>query len=141
MPISLNQGEALTTLLAALRKDWNPAGIRAALKKASFLGSAAEVAVAACRCAADPAMRTPFLIAEPGPHWQGTTAGTRQAPTMCAAHPAQKAGACPACFKAARPKPANFTLPPRTRPRDWTPEPVVSDLAAVRERADEMEGL
>jgi hypothetical protein len=31
----------------------------------------------------------------------------------------------------------DFTLPPRTRPRDWTPAPVVSDLAQTRARADE----
>jgi hypothetical protein len=103
MPISKSQGEALTALLGTLRKDWNLAGIRAAIRKASLLGSPAEVAIAACRCAAEPTMRTPALIAEPGPHWQGTTAGTRQAPTMCQIHPALKAGGCPECVKAAVP--------------------------------------
>jgi len=114
MPISKSQGEALTALLHQLRKDWGTAGIAAAIRKASLLGSAAEVAVAACRCAADPAMRTPFLIAEPGPHWQGTAAGKRQAPTMCHTHPAHKAGACPVCVKAAVPKPASCVVPRRT---------------------------
>ena len=56
------QGQALVALLGTLRKDWGLAGITAALKKASPLGSAAEVAVAACRCAANEGIRSPSLI-------------------------------------------------------------------------------
>ena len=115
MPLSQSQGQALTALLGTIRKDWGLPGITAALKKASPLGSAAEVAVAACRCAADPDMRTPALIPTPGPHWQGLAAGSRLAPVMCVTHPEQKAGSCKACVKAAVPKPAGFVVPKRDR--------------------------
>jgi len=109
------QGQALVALLGQLRRDWGLAGITAALKKASPLGSAAEVAVAACRCAANLDMRTPALIADPGPHWQGLAAGSRLAPQMCVTHPEQKAGSCAECWAARKPKPANFIMPRRDR--------------------------
>jgi len=115
MPLSQSQGEALTTLLGTIRHDWNAAGIRAALKKASPLGSAAEVAVAACRCAANPDMRTPALIADPGPHWQGLAAGSRLAPQMCVTHPEQKAGSCLECVKAAVPRADLCPVPKRDK--------------------------
>ena len=123
MTLSQSQGQALTTLIHQLRKDWGLAGITAALKKASPLGSAAEVAVAACRCAADPDMRTPGLIPTPGPHWHGLAAGSRLAPVMCVTHPEQKAGSCKACVKAAVPKPAGFVVPKRSKHLvEWVPE-------------------
>jgi len=115
MSLSQSQGQALTALLHTIRRDWGLAGITAALKKASLLGSAAEVAVAACRCAANPDMRTPSLIADPGPHWQGLAAGSRLAPVMCVTHPEQKAGSCPECFKAAVPRPETCVVPRRDR--------------------------
>ena len=108
------QGQALTALLGTIRKDWGLPGITAALKKASPLGSAAEVAGAACRCAANPDMRTPALIADPGPHWHGLAAGSRLAPVMCVTHPEQKAGGCPECVKAAVPRPEDFVVPRRS---------------------------
>jgi len=123
MTLSQSQGQALTALLHTIRKDWGLAGITAALKKASPLGSAAEVAVAACRCAANPDMRTPALIADPGPHWLGLAAGSRLAPQMCVTHPEQKAGACAECFKAAVPRPADFVVPRRDHHLvEWVPE-------------------
>ena len=115
MTLSQSQGQALTALLGTLRKDWGLSGITAALKKASPLGSAADIAVAACRCAANEQIRTPALIAEPGPHWQGLTAGSRLAPVMCQDHPAQKAGGCPECWEARRPPPADFKVPRRDK--------------------------
>jgi len=117
------QGQALVALLGQLRKDWGLAGITAALKKASLLGSAAEVAVAACRCAANPDMRTPALIADPGPHWQGLAAGSRLAPVMCVTHPEQKAGSCAECVKAAVPRADLCPVPRRSKHvHEWTPE-------------------
>jgi len=115
MSLSQSQGQALTALLHTIRRDWGLAGITAALKKASPLGSAAEVAVAACRCAANPDMRTPALIADPGPHWQGLAAGSRLAPQMCVTHPEQKAGSCAECFKAARPRADLCPVPRRSK--------------------------
>jgi len=113
--LSQSQGQALTALLHTIRRDWGLAGITAALKKASLLGSAAEVAVAACRVAANPDMRTPALIGDPGPHWQGLAAGSRLAPQMCVTHPEQKAGACVECFKAAVPRADLCPVPRRDR--------------------------
>ena len=123
MSLSQSQGQALTALLHTIRRDWGLAGITAALKKASLLGSAAEVAVAACRCAANPDMRTPALIADPGPHWQGLAAGSRLAPVMCVTHPEQKAGSCPACVKAAVPRGDLCPVPRRSKHvSEWVPE-------------------
>jgi len=107
MPLNISQGQALVALLGTLRKDWGLAGITAALKKASPLGSAAEVAVAD--------MRTPALIADPGPHWQGLAAGSRLAPVMCVTHPEQKAGSCAECFKAAVPRADLCPVPRRSK--------------------------
>jgi len=107
------QLEALTALLGQLRHDWDTPGIRAALARAAHLGTGGDIAVAACRIAANPDAHTPGLIPTPGTHWQGTTAGLRPVPIMCIRHPDQKAGHCLKCFKAARPKPASFTVPKR----------------------------
>jgi hypothetical protein len=115
MPLSQSQGQALTALLGTIRKDWGLAGITAALKKASPLGSAAEVAVAACRVAANEGIRSPSLIADPGPHWLGLAAGSRLAPVMCTEHPEQKAGGCVKCFKAAVPRPESCVVPRRSK--------------------------
>ena len=123
MTLSQSQGQALTALLHTIRRDWGLAGITAALKKASPLGSAAEVAVAACRCAADSDMRTPALIPTPGPHWHGLAAGSRLAPVMCVTHPECKAGSCPACFEAAVPRADLCPVPRRSKHvRTWAPE-------------------
>ena len=124
MPLSQSQGEALTALLHTIRRDWGLAGITAALKKASPLGSAAEVAVAACRVAANEGIRSPSLIADPGPHWQGLAAGSRLAPIMCVTHPEQKAGSCQKCTDLAVPKPDGFKIPKRSHHKKaWVSEP------------------
>ena len=115
MSLSQSQGQALTALLHTIRRDWGLAGITAALKKASPLGSAAEVAVAACRVAANEGIRSPSLIADPGPHWLGLAAGSRLAPVMCVAHPEQKAGSCAECWAERKPRPANFVVPKRSK--------------------------
>ena len=137
MPMTASQGQALTALLHQLRKDWGTAGIAAAIRKASLTASAADVAVAACRCAADPGMRTPGLIPEPGPHWHGTPAGSRMAPVMCSEHPERKAGGCVDCLAASVPRPDGFVVPRPTRPAVWTKTPEApADLQQTRDRAD-----
>ena len=98
MTLTVTQGKALVQLIAALRRDWQPAGIEAAIRKALDDGaSGAEVCVAAVRVATDPEARTPGLIPSPGPHWQGTRAGSRLAPIKCPDHPDQPAGRCEPC--------------------------------------------
>lgn len=99
------QGEALVALLGQLRKDWDLPGIRAALTKAAPLGTATEVAVAACRVAGNPNARTPALIPEPGSHWQGTTVAARPVPVWCPDHHGQPAGRCGECAAALVPAP------------------------------------
>ena len=146
MPISQSQLQALTAALHQARKDWDLPGIRRALARAADLGSFADLGVAAFRCAANPDMKTPALIPEPGVHWQGTTIGSRPAPTMCPDHPEQKAGHCVQCIKAAEGvlKPADFPMP-RKRP-GYVPKPKMltadpGELEQTRKRADFLETL
>ena len=123
MPMTTSQSQALVALLGQLRKDWGLPGIAAAIRKASLGASAADVAVAACRCAADESMRTPALIPTPGPHWQGTTAGSRLAPVMCQTHPERKAGGCVDCLAASVPRPDTCVVPKRDKHlHEWVPE-------------------
>ena len=135
--MTTSQSQALVALLGQLRKDWGLPGIAAAIRKASLGASAADVAVAACRCAADPTMRTPALIPTPGPHWQSTTAGSRLAPVMCVTHPERKAGGCVDCLAASVPRPDGFVVPRPVRPTVWAkPADKPADLQQTRERAD-----
>ena len=122
MPISQSQLQALTALIYQLRKDWDLPGIRAALTKAATLGTAADVAVAACRCASDLEMATPGLIPQPGQHWQGTTVAKRPIPVMCSEHSGHKAGDCRVCASLAIERPAYVVIPLRPRKRAFVPE-------------------
>src|ERR1035437_9848783 len=111
--LTRDQGEALSAVIHELRPDWNEAGIKAALIKASDLGTFAELCVAACRCAANPEARTPAFIAEhTAPHWQATAATTnRPAPRMCVDHPTERSSGCRICFQAAVPRPDWLAVP------------------------------
>lgn len=95
--MSQAQMQALVALLGTLRKDWDLPGIRAAVVKAAELGTATEVAVAACRIAGSLEARTPGLIPQPGNHWQGTAVGARALPIMCLSHSDQPLGRCTVC--------------------------------------------
>lgn len=119
--LTRSQGEALTALLHTLRKDWDLAGIRAALRKAGELGPAVDVAVAACRVAANPDARTPALIHEPGTHWQELATGQRLVPVMCQEHD-QPAGRCSECDALAAPMPDEIRELAR-QARRTTPKP------------------
>ena len=141
--LTRSQGEALTALLHTLRRDWDLAGIRAALRKAGELGPAVDVAVAACRVAANWEARTPALIAEPGTHWQGLATGQRLAPVMCPEHPDQRLGLCRPCVDARTPMPdeirelarqARRTAP---KPKQATHQPDPERIAEARVRADQ----
>jgi len=121
--LSRSQGEALTALLHQLRRDWGLPGIAATLRKTATLGTAADITVAAVRCAANPQMRTPALIAEPGPHWQGTDTGQRMAPIMCVDHPQNPARNCLECVAQSVPPPPGFVVPKRDKHvHDFIPE-------------------
>lgn len=97
IPLTRSQGEALLALVGTMRKDWDLPGIRAAITKAAEVGSGHDVIVATVRAATNLEARTPALIPQPGPHWQNTTAGGHQPPTMCGIHPTHRALRCPEC--------------------------------------------
>lgn len=117
MPITKAQSQALVALIHQLRHDWDLPGIASAVRKASTLGPFTDLAIAATRCAANQDMRTPALIAEPGPHWLGLATGKRIASPTCSEHPQRNAGHCPECIAQAIPKPHGFVIPkPLKRP-------------------------
>lgn len=109
MTLNATQGKALVQLIASLRRDWQPAGIEAAVRKAITDGATGpDVCVAAVRVAVNPEAQTPGLLNAPGPHWQGTRAGSRLAPIPCPDHPDQPASRCTACRAEATPPPPNW---------------------------------
>lgn len=103
MSLHINEVEAraLAAFVSRIRPDWDHPGIVSAIQKARELGSAAAVGAALCRLAENHDMRTPALLAEPGPHWGGTTVATRKPPTMCPDHPTSRALNCRECARVA----------------------------------------
>ena len=71
--LTQSQATSLAGFINTIRPSWDPRGIVTALKDARARGTAAEVAVAAIRAAAEPTNRTPAVIALEGPHWQQPT--------------------------------------------------------------------
>ena len=109
MNLTITQGKALGQLIAALRRDWQPAGIEAAIRKATDDGATGpDVCVAAVRAAVDKNARTPGVIPAPGPHWQELRSGTRLAPIPCPFHDDQPASRCKSCAEEATPPPPNW---------------------------------
>lgn len=72
-PMSLAQAKEIARSIHAIRRDWDRPGIEDALGRARLLSDPATVAIAAHRAAADPANRTPAVIALDGPHWRDAT--------------------------------------------------------------------
>lgn len=144
MHISQVEAQALAAFVSRIRPDWDHPGILAAIAKARSLGSAADIGSALCKLAANPGLRTPALLSEPGAHWAGAVTGTRQRPDMCPEHPAEKAGACQPCEAqavcdaeklAALAAGVRAAMLPRPHPVPQR-DPMPRDLAAVRARAD-----
>lgn len=72
---------ALAVLVAHLRDDWQPAGIRTALDRAAARPvTGYELAHAALNAAANPTVRTPAVIALDGQHWQRPAPAEAQTP-------------------------------------------------------------
>lgn len=67
--ITRTQAQQLAAFVHTLRRDWDPAGIVAALGEARVKGSADMVAHAAIRAAMNPRARTPAVIGRAGEHW------------------------------------------------------------------------
>jgi hypothetical protein len=91
------EAQALAAFITRIRPDWDHPGIFAAIGKTRDLGSAAAIGAALCRLAENRDLRTPALLAEPGPHWGGTTTATRQPPQRCPEHPTERAWNCRPC--------------------------------------------
>ena len=147
MHLNETQAQALAAFIGRVRPDWDHPGIMAALKKAAPLGSGAAVGAALCKLAENMELRTPALLADPGSHWAGTTVASRQPPSMCPEHPAEKAGACQQCAAAAladpdaiRAKADAVRAALRSAPRPKVaaePARPATDLAAARARTDQ----
>lgn len=96
------QAEALAAFVTRVRPEWRPAGIIAALERAVDTADVHDVACALIRLAADPTVRTPALLPQPGPHWtrpDGSTPTRRGDHTMrCPDHgePYLRCGQCAA---------------------------------------------
>jgi hypothetical protein len=88
--ITDDQARALAQLVSLLSGDkrWDVAGVRAALSKARRQATAADLAIAAIRCAVAPEARTPAVIGMDGPHWVAMPfAGGRETrPEKCPTH-------------------------------------------------------
>ncbi len=82
----------LTTLIGALRPDWDRPGIADAIWRAKDRSNAIEVCAAAIR-ACTPLSRTPAVIPMDGNHWRETTTK----PTSAATLNASAVRRCPDC--------------------------------------------
>ena len=69
IPINREQAHALAALIAALRDDWDTAGVLKALSDARDRSTAWDLAHAALHAAQNPKIKTPAVIAMAGEHW------------------------------------------------------------------------
>ena len=99
MMMRRQDADNLAHLVAAIRPDWDHAGILAALTKVRDR-ELPDVVHAAVRAASDSGNRTPAVIAMVGPHWQAATQNrTPQPPRLndrCRVH-LGPASNCPGC--------------------------------------------
>lgn len=102
--ITDDQARALAQLVALMSGDkrWDIAGVRAAISKARHRAPAAELAIAAIRCATSTDARTPAVIAMDGPHWLAPdmTAPREHRRPKCEVHGVETRitdGLCPMC--------------------------------------------
>lgn len=81
-PITPPEAHALAALVAALRPEWDPAGIYAAIREARNDHDTRDLCHAAVELAFLPEARTPKVLIHAGPHWQrpATAPVTRQRP-------------------------------------------------------------
>lgn len=107
MTISRTEAEYLATgivraradgVASGLLKPWDKPGIIAAILECRGMPLLA-VGAAAYRIAARTDLRTPVALAQPGPHWEGTSVASQRQPARCAeeGHENEPAGDCPRC--------------------------------------------
>lgn len=116
MKLTRDTARTLAAHVAQARRDagidptWDPQGIYAALSRCTDRGDIVEVTAAALRCALNPKIETPAVIAMDGPHWQ-----------------------TPATVHELRPRRANDPIRPDERcPVDGHEHPLASHCAACR---------
>ena len=139
--ITRAQTEALATFVSRIRPDWDHPGIVAAITKAGQLGTPAEIGTALCRLAGNVELRTPAILAGPGPHWHDTSVAARVWPDMCPTHPHVPLYRCEdygPCAQAATAPPTGWRddVKLKRRPRAIHPEPKPTDLDPLRDRMD-----
>ncbi|MHA7227861.1 hypothetical protein [Glutamicibacter soli] len=113
MIITNSQGQRLTTILQAVRPDWNEKGIVKALQDANKgeglpaidfdHAMRASVAYGTAKSRDGSYLKqTPLFVAQPGPHWDDTAppgAGYQSAPpAWCEDHPTFNAHNCACCW-------------------------------------------
>lgn len=101
MPLTLDQGQALATLVHRLRPEWDERGVLSALEKCAGRNEL-DVAMAAIRATADLGAKTPGVIPSDGPHWRERLSETRSPRNPlpheeCGAHPGQFRLSCSGC--------------------------------------------
>ena len=103
MTLTKTQAEAIATACQHVRHPdhpvWDRAGILAALRNAADAAPPADIARALMHLAANPELRTPAMLAQPGPHWtrpDGTSARRDTHATRCHRHPSS-VEPCPVC--------------------------------------------
>ena len=116
--LTRTQAEALATFIVRVREDWSHGGTVAAIETADT-GDALDTARALVNLAADPSVRTPALLAKPGPWWRnptGENVGHGSNNMRCHDHPDQVMP-CATC---------------RAELVPATPEQVAGHMAAIR---------
>src|ERR1035437_658453 len=124
---SMNEIERLAAATNAIRPEWPVKSLITILARDHVARPYRDLAVALAWIATDARTKTPARLAEAGPWWTATSMtegrGPGQTVMRCPDHSAYKAGGCPACVKAAVPKPDDFVGPIRSKhPIEWVPE-------------------
>ena len=142
------QRDALAGLIRSFRRngtngpDWDMAGIHAGIRRAEqSADSGVQLAAAALAAAANPEVKTPGFIAQPGRHWPDLGNGDRQQPTRlttdvpCPEHE-QHTIPCRACRAETRPaQPGELTAAARAAARTGSEKRDEQERGVERRRA------
>lgn len=147
---SQNEIERLAAATNQIRPEWPIKSLITIISREHAARPYRDLAVALAWVATDARTKTPARLAEAGPWWNATSmtegAGPGQTVMRCVDHSAYKAGACPACVKAAVPRPEGFTAPKRDRHLKvwqaggvgpWSNEDTEAHQACSGQQADE----
>lgn len=124
MPLDRDQAEHLSRLLDALRPEWDRPGIIRAVRQLVHRPETPEqIVIAAIRCEADPAVRTPLAIPSAGSHWNDGKPLEQKPPRLtpadeCPRHPGQWEARCSPCAAERLAPPHDQDEAPAPRPDD-----------------------